>query len=125
MKNKIKTIRVTGIAIIGIDNMNDYYDVSIKEYRLKQIEACVAEHSDSTWHFIKGSIADKAFIDECFAKYQPENLLDFVDILQQELIRAGVLPEDYDFEAHKELVSMQPGDVPVTFVKDSSRVELR
>ena len=46
---------------------------------------------------------------------QPENLLDFVTILQEELIRAGVLPEDYDFEAHKELVPMQPGDVPVTY----------
>ena len=45
----------------------------------------------------------------------PENLLDFVDILQQELVRAGNLPEDYDFEAHKELVPMQPGDVPVTY----------
>ena len=45
----------------------------------------------------------------------PENLLDFVDILQQELVRAGILPEDYDFEAHKELVPMQPGDVPVTY----------
>lgn len=45
----------------------------------------------------------------------PENLLEFVDILQQELIAAGVLPEDYDFEAHKKLVPMQPGDVPVTY----------
>ena len=45
----------------------------------------------------------------------PENLLDFVTILQEELVRAGVLPKDYDFEAHKELVSMQPGDVPVTY----------
>ena len=45
----------------------------------------------------------------------PENLLDFVDILQQELISAGVLPEDYDFESHKELVPMQPGDVPITY----------
>lgn len=45
----------------------------------------------------------------------PENLLDFVDILQQELIRAGVLPEDYDFDSHKELVPMQAGDVPVTY----------
>ncbi len=45
----------------------------------------------------------------------PENLLDFVQILQEELIRAGVLPQDYDFEAHKQLVPMQPGDVPVTF----------
>ena len=46
---------------------------------------------------------------------QPENLLDFVDILQQELVRAGVLPEDYDFEAHKQLVPMQPGDVEMTY----------
>lgn len=52
----------------------------------------------------------------------PENLLDFVDTLQQELVRAGVLPEDYDFEAHKELVPMQPGDVPVTFA-DTSALE--
>ena len=52
----------------------------------------------------------------------PENLLDFVNILQQELIRAGVLPEDYDFEAHKQLVPMQPGDVPVTFA-DTTALE--
>ena len=52
----------------------------------------------------------------------PENLLDFVQILQEELTRAGVLPLDYDFEAHKELVSMQPGDVPVTYA-DTSALE--
>ena len=52
----------------------------------------------------------------------PENLLDFVDILQQELIRAGVLPADYDFESHKQLVPMQPGDVPVTFA-DTTALE--
>ena len=52
----------------------------------------------------------------------PENLLDFVDILQQELIAAGVLPADYDFEAHKVLVPMQPGDVPVTYA-DTSALE--
>ncbi len=52
----------------------------------------------------------------------PENLLDFVDILQQELIRAGVLPATYDFEAHKELVPMQAGDVPVTYA-DTSALE--
>lgn len=53
---------------------------------------------------------------------KPENLLDFVDILQQELIAAGVLPADYDFEAHKKLVPMQPGDVPVTYA-DTSALE--
>jgi UDP-glucuronate 4-epimerase len=52
----------------------------------------------------------------------PENLLEFVEILQQELIRAGVLPEDYDFETYKELVPMQPGDVPVTYA-DTSALE--
>ncbi|MDO4891775.1 MAG: NAD-dependent epimerase/dehydratase family protein [Eubacteriales bacterium] len=46
---------------------------------------------------------------------QPENLLDFVQILSEELVRAGVLPEDYDFDSHKELVPMQPGDVPITY----------
>lgn len=292
------------LTIIGLDNMNDYYDVSIKEWRLAEIDKCVAQHSDSSYVFYKGDLADKALIDEIFAKHQPqivvnlaaqagvrysitnpdayiqsnligfynileacrhsydngasgvehlvyassssvygtnkkvpystddkvdnpvslyaatkksnelmahsysklynipstglrfftvygpagrpdmayfgftnkllkgetiqifnygnckrdftyvddivegvkrimqgapekktgedglpippyavynignsnpENLLDFVDILQQELIRAGVLPSDYDFEAHKELVPMQPGDVPVTY----------
>lgn len=52
----------------------------------------------------------------------PENLLEFVDILQQELIRADVLPKDYDFESHKELVAMQPGDVPVTYA-DTTALE--
>ena len=327
---KNKTILVTGAAgfigsnlvlellrtiepvhIVGIDNMYDYYDVSIKEYRLQQIENEVQKHSDSSWNFVKGSIANKALIDQLFADYkptvvvnlaaqagvrysisnpdvyiesnligfynileacrhsydndavgvehlvyassssvygsnkkipystddkvdnpvslyaatkksnelmahaysklynipstglrfftvygpagrpdmayfgftnklragdtiqifnygnckrdftfvddivegvkrvmqaapekkngedglpippyavynignnQPENLLDFVDILQQELIRAEVLPADYDFEAHKKLVPMQPGDVPITYA-DTTALE--
>lgn len=295
---------VSGVRVVGIDNMNDYYDVSIKEFRLKEIEAIAEEAEDSQWIFLKGNIADKAMIEEIFETYepqivvnlaaqagvrysivnpdayvesnligfynileacrhsydggktgvehlvyassssvygtnkkvpystedkvdnpvslyaatkksnelmahaysklynipstglrfftvygpagrpdmayfgftdklragkmiqifnygnckrdftyiddivegvvrimqgapekkngedglplppyavynignhQPENLLDFVDILQQELILAGVLPQDYDFEAHKEFVPMQPGDVPVTY----------
>ncbi len=293
------------IKIVGIDNMNDYYDVSLKEYRLKEIEASASAKSNSSWCFIKGSIADKSLIDNCFnenkfdvvvnlaaqagvrysitnpdayiesnligfynileacrhnpvehlvyassssvygtnkkipystedkvdnpvslyaatkksnelmahaysklynipstglrfftvygpagrpdmayfgftnqllkgekikifnygnckrdftyvddivegvkrvmqrppqkkdgedglplppyAVYNignssPENLLDFVDILQKELVRAGVLPKDYDFESHKELVPMQPGDVPVTYA-DTSALE--
>ena len=302
---------VPGVKIVGIDNMNDYYDVSIKEYRLKQLEAMAMEKTNSQWIFVKGNIADKSVIDELFTVHkpeivanlaaqagvrysitnpdvyiesnligfynileacrhsydneekgvehlvyassssvygtnkkipystddkvanpvslyaatkksnelmahaysklynipstglrfftvygpagrpdmayfgftdklragkkiqifnfgnckrdftyvddivegvirvmqgapekvtgedglplppyavynignnQPENLLDFVDILQQELIRAGVLPEDYDFEAHKELVPMQPGDVPITYA-DTTALE--
>lgn len=299
------------VHIIGIDNMNDYYDVSIKEYRLEQIESLAKEHANSSWKFVKGSIADKVLVDQVFTEFkpavvvnlaaqagvrysitnpdvyiesnligfynileacrhsyddgqtgvehlvyassssvygtnkkvpystedkvdnpvslyaatkksnelmahaysklynipstglrfftvygpagrpdmayfgftnklragetiqifnygnckrdftfvddivegvkrvmqaapekkngedglpippyavynignnQPENLLDFVDILQQELIRAKVLPEDYDFEAHKKLVPMQPGDVPVTYA-DTTALE--
>ena len=53
---------------------------------------------------------------------QPENLLDYVSTLQEELVSAGVLPEDYDFEGHRELVGMQPGDVPVTYA-DSRALE--
>jgi nucleoside-diphosphate-sugar epimerase len=53
---------------------------------------------------------------------QPENLLDFVQTLQEELLRARVLPADYDFEAHKQLVPMQPGDVPTTYA-DSTALE--
>lgn len=302
---------VEGVKIIGIDNMNDYYDVSIKEYRLKQLDTLALEKPNSQWIFVRGNIADKVLIDELFAVHkpevvvnlaaqagvrysitnpdvyieanligfynileacrhsydngaqgvehlvyassssvygtnkkipystddkvdnpvslyaatkksnelmahaysklynipstglrfftvygpagrpdmayfgftdklragkqiqifnfgnckrdftyvddivegvvrimqgapekvtgedglplppyavynignnQPENLLDFVDILQQELIRAGVLPEDYDFEAHKELVPMQPGDVPITYA-DTTALE--
>ena len=52
----------------------------------------------------------------------PENLLDFVQILQEELVNAGILPSDYNFEEHKELVAMQPGDVPVTYA-DTSALE--
>lgn len=299
------------VKVIGIDNMNDYYDVSIKEYRLKQIEKKAEEQRESNWIFVRGSIADKNLIEHVFAEYQPdvvvnlaaqagvrysienpdayieanvigfynileacrhsyddgktgvehlvyassssiygtnakvpyatedkvdnpvslyaatkksnelmahayaklynipctglrfftvygpagrpdmayfsftdklrkgekiqifnygkcdrdftyvddiiegvlrvmnkaprreegedglpippyalynignshpENLLEFVDILQQELVRAGVLPEDYDFEQHKELVPMQPGDVPITYA-DTTALE--
>lgn len=299
------------LTIIGIDNMNDYYDVSIKEWRLSEIDKCVAKHPESSYTFIKGDIADKTTIDNLFNTYKPsvvvnlaaqagvrysitnpdayiqsnligfynileacrhsydngetgvehlvyassssvygtnkkvpystedkvdnpvslyaatkksnelmahsysklynipstglrfftvygpagrpdmayfgftnkllkgetiqifnygnckrdftyiddivegvkrvmqgapekkngedglpippyavynignsnsENLLDFVNILQEELVNAGVLPEDYDFEAHKELVAMQPGDVPITYA-DTSALE--
>ena len=296
---------VPGVRILGLDNVNDYYDVSIKEYRLAEIEKLAAQHPDCTWEFVKGNIADRGLIDTLFEKHhfsvvvnlaaqagvrysitnpdvyiesniigfynileacrnhpvehlvyassssvygtnkkipystedkidnpvslyaatkksnelmahaysklynipttglrfftvygpagrpdmayfgftnklregktiqifnygnckrdftyvddivegvkrvmqcapekstgedglpippyrvynignnQPENLLDFVDILQQELIAAGVLPQDYDFEAHKELVPMQPGDVPITYA-DTSDLE--
>lgn len=63
---------VTTLTVIGIDNLNDYYDVSIKEYRLKEIEKTAAEHPESTWTFIKSDISDKSVIDVLFQIYKPE-----------------------------------------------------
>lgn len=63
---------VTPVMIIGIDNMNDYYDVSIKEYRLRQIEQIASNHPESTWTFIKADISDKSVIDVLFQIYKPE-----------------------------------------------------
>ena len=60
------------INIIAIDNMNDYYDVSIKKWRLSEIEKNVAEHTDSTYHFVKGDISDRAAIDDIFHTYKPD-----------------------------------------------------
>ena len=63
---------VTPVTVIGIDNMNDYYDVSIKEYRLKEIEKQAAEHPESSRTFIKADISDKSVIDVLFQIYKPE-----------------------------------------------------
>ena len=59
------------INIVGLDNMNHYYDVSIKEWRLSEIEKCAAEHPKSTYQFYKGDLADKAMIDQIFAEHKP------------------------------------------------------
>lgn len=92
--------------IVGIDNMNDYYDPALTEERQQGEDGL--------------PLAPYAVYN--IGNSQLENLLDFVDILQQELIRAEVLPADYDFEAHKRLVPMQAGDVPLTFA-DTSALE--
>ena len=75
---------------------------------------------EGVWRVMQGAPAPYAVYN--IGGGQPENLLEFVNILQEELVRAGVLPADFDFEAHKELVPMQPGDVPVTYA-DTSALE--
>lgn len=85
------------IHIIGIDNMNDYYDVSIKEWRLEQIEKEVEKHSDSTWTFIKGSIADKSLIDKVFATYKPDIV---VNLAAQAGVRYSITNPDAYIEAN-------------------------
>lgn len=60
------------VNIVGIDNLNDYYDVSIKNWRLEQIQAAAARHPESRWHFVKGDIADREAVDGIFAEYRPQ-----------------------------------------------------
>ena len=69
---------VKSIKIIGLDNMNDYYDVAIKEWRLKQIEKLDEEVDESEWTFIQGNIADRAVVDNCFEKYDFDVILTTV-----------------------------------------------
>lgn len=113
---KNKTILVTGAAgfigsnlvmelirsqasvhIIGIDNMNDYYDVSIKEYRLTEIEKLDTEYPDSTWTFIKGSIADKALINNIFTTYKPSVV---VNLAAQAGVRYSITNPDVYIESN-------------------------
>ena len=68
---------VEGIKIVGLDNMNDYYDISIKEYRLSEIEKLAAEHTDCSWIFVKGNLADRALIDRLFAEYSFAVVVNF------------------------------------------------
>ena len=85
------------VQIIGLDNMNDYYDVSIKEYRLQQIEKCAAEHTDSAWIFIKGNLADKALIDKIFTDYKPSIV---VNLAAQAGVRYSITNPDAYIESN-------------------------
>lgn len=85
------------VKIIGLDNMNDYYDVSIKEYRLQQLDKCSAEYADSEWVFIKGNLADKALIDKIFADYKPSIV---VNLAAQAGVRYSITNPDAYIESN-------------------------
>ena len=88
---------VKGIRIVGLDNMNDYYDVSIKEYRLTEIDKLAAEHSDAKWHFVKGSIADKALVDSLFEEYRFDIV---VNLAAQAGVRYSITNPDVYIESN-------------------------
>ena len=84
-----------GTTIVGLDNLNDYYDVAIKEFRLEQIaiEEKKAEEKGNRWVFVKGSIADSVLVQETFAKYQPRVV---VNLAAQAGVRSSIShPEEY------------------------------
>ena len=85
------------IHVIGIDNINDYYDVSIKEYRLKKIEDEIGKHSDSTWKFIKGNIADRDLINSIFKEYNPAVV---VNLAAQAGVRYSITNPDVYIESN-------------------------
>ena len=85
------------IHIVGIDNVNDYYDVSLKEYRLKEIEKAVNQKNDSKWDFVRGNIADKTLIDELFKKYKPNVV---VNLAAQAGVRYSITNPDAYIEAN-------------------------
>ena len=88
---------VDSVHIIGVDNMNDYYDVSIKEYRLQQIEKWAAQHPESSWNFIRGSIADKALIDQIFEEHKPAVV---VNLAAQAGVRYSITNPDVYVESN-------------------------
>lgn len=85
------------VHIIGIDNLNDYYDVSIKKYRLAEIEKLAADYQKSTWTFIRGSIADKALIDRIFAEHKPSIV---VNLAAQAGVRYSITNPDVYIESN-------------------------
>lgn len=88
---------VHGVKLIGLDNMNDYYDVSIKEYRLAEIEELASKKSDCKWVFVKGNIADKALIEKIFTEFKPEIV---VNLAAQAGVRYSITNPDIYIESN-------------------------
>lgn len=83
--------------LVGLDSCNDYYDISLKEYRLVEIEKLSAEHPDSKWTFIKGNIADKVFIERIFSEYKPDIV---VNLAAQAGVRYSITNPDVYIESN-------------------------
>lgn len=88
---------VSSAKLVGLDNCNDYYDVSLKEYRLSEIERLSAEHNNSEWIFIKGNIADKACIERIFEEYKPDIV---VNLAAQAGVRYSITNPDVYIESN-------------------------
>lgn len=88
---------VSGITLIGLDNLNDYYDISIKEYRLAEIQKLVETKHDCNWTFVKGNLADKALVEKIFTEYTPEIV---VNLAAQAGVRYSITNPDVYIESN-------------------------
>ena len=88
---------VNPVTVVGLDNMNDYYDVSIKEYRLAEIDKLAATKTDSKWIFVKGNLADRALIDRLFAEY---SFAVVVNLAAQAGVRYSITNPDVYIESN-------------------------
>lgn len=88
---------VRGITLIGLDNLNDYYDISIKEYRLAEIQKLVETKHDCNWTFVKGNLADKALVEKIFTEYTPEIV---VNLAAQAGVRYSITNPDVYIESN-------------------------
>lgn len=95
VKELLKT--VNPVTIVGVDNVNDYYDVSIKEYRLAEIDKLAADHTDCTWEFVKGNISDRALIDDLFEKHRFSIV---VNLAAQAGVRYSIINPDVYIESN-------------------------
>ena len=89
--------RLESVRVIGLDNLNDYYDVSLKEYRLQEIENIAKAHSNSKWTFVKGSLADKPLVDRLFKDYKPDVV---VNLAAQAGVRYSISHPDVYIESN-------------------------
>ncbi len=88
---------VSGVKIVGLDSVNDYYDVSIKEYRLAEIEKEAANHAGASWSFIRGNIADRELINSIFAEHSPSVV---VNLAAQAGVRYSITNPDAYIESN-------------------------
>lgn len=88
---------MTNVTVIGLDNLNAYYDVSLKEYRLQQIEKCTARQNGSNWYFFKGNLADKELINKLFSEYKPDIV---VNLAAQAGVRYSITNPDAYIESN-------------------------
>lgn len=89
--------RCPAVEILGIDSLNDYYDPAIKDFRLEEIKKEAAGHSESSWHFVKGNIADRQLIESLFASFKPEIV---VNLAAQAGVRYSITNPDAYIEAN-------------------------